>query len=100
MAAYSAPAKINLGLEILRKRNDGYHDINSLFVPIPLADELNVTVVDRSITMECNDPLLPIDESNLCMRAAYALKKYFSIAAGAHIVLTKNIPAGAGLGAS
>jgi len=85
-------------LEIIRKRDDGYHIINSLFVPLPLADELEVTIADNYVTMEWNEKLHRADHSNLCMRAATAMKNYFSISAGAHISLKKNIPIGAGMG--
>jgi len=95
---YLAHAKINLGLEILRKRSDGYHEINSLFLPIPLADSLTITPAESGITLECDDSSLPVDATNLCMRASLAMQKYFSIREGVHVTLKKNIPAGAGLG--
>ena len=89
------PAKINLGLEILRKREDGYHEINSLFVPISLYDELTFTLTAGEITLTC--ATLPADESNLCVRAANAMRASFGVRdRGVAITLTKNIPVGAG----
>ncbi|HZV12227.1 MAG TPA: 4-(cytidine 5'-diphospho)-2-C-methyl-D-erythritol kinase [Candidatus Kapabacteria bacterium] len=91
-----APAKINLGLEILRKREDGYHLINSIFLPVPLYDELLFSLAEN-VSIDCGGSL-PADESNLCMRAALALKNAFSVKQGVRITLKKNIPIGAGLG--
>jgi 4-diphosphocytidyl-2-C-methyl-D-erythritol kinase len=84
-------------LEILRKRDDGYHQINSVFIPVPLYDEITFTPADEIISINCGGSL-PADESNLCMRAALALKHEFSVAQGIRITLKKNIPIGAGLG--
>lgn len=88
-------AKINLGLEVLRRRADGYHDINSVFVAIDLHDELEITPSD-SIEFTC-EPNVTVDaESNLVVRAARALLD--PISRGAKIRLHKHIPTGAGLG--
>lgn len=91
------PAKINLGLEILRRRDDGYHEINSLFLPIALYDELTFELNEGGIVFRCDT--LPDDGTNLCVRAALALQTQFAIAdRGVTITLKKNIPTGAGLG--
>jgi 4-diphosphocytidyl-2-C-methyl-D-erythritol kinase len=93
-----APAKINLGLEIIRKRADGYHDINSIFLSIALCDELEI-IADATLSMTCDDAALPVDESNLCIRAARMMQERFDCRdRGARITLHKNIPMGAGLG--
>jgi 4-diphosphocytidyl-2-C-methyl-D-erythritol kinase len=93
-----APAKINLGLRVLRKRADGYHDIESVFVAINLCDELVISPADV-LTVTCEPEMTLDPEDNLVFRAAQMLQK----AAGtseltANIRLTKRIPAGAGLG--
>jgi 4-diphosphocytidyl-2-C-methyl-D-erythritol kinase len=101
----NAYAKLNLTLKILGQRPDGYHDIDSVFHCISLHDELILSPRrDGRIVLNCNDPKLPVDGSNLAYRAAMMLrdlaikkhpgKKTF----GATISLDKNIPIGAGLG--
>ncbi|MDP2209612.1 MAG: 4-(cytidine 5'-diphospho)-2-C-methyl-D-erythritol kinase [Bacteroidota bacterium] len=90
-------AKINLGLRILRKREDGYHDIETVFHRINLFDKVEFSTADI-ISMECDNPEIPIDDNNLCIRAAGLLKLKFRINKGVHIRLQKNIPVGAGLG--
>lgn len=92
-----APAKINLGLHVLRKRVDGYHDIETVFLCIPWADRVAAAPADR-LSMTCSDPALPTDEANLCMQAARRLKEAFSVDAGAALHLEKRVPYGAGLG--
>jgi 4-diphosphocytidyl-2-C-methyl-D-erythritol kinase len=105
-AAY-APAKINLTLGVGPRRPDGYHGIESLVARIELCDRLVVSErADDRITLFCDDPSVPADESNLALRAARALAgKAFDRKpggggrrAGASIELYKRIPAGAGLG--
>lgn len=94
----SAHAKINLGLSVLRRRADGYHDIETIFCPIALADEITFTPTEHAVTLDVvGSPLAP-DPKNLCIRAARALQERANIHAGVHMVLRKNIPIGAGLG--
>lgn len=92
-----APAKLNLGLHVIRRREDGYHDLETVFIRFPWADELEVGLSDR-ITMTCSDPALPTDERNLCVRAAQALAGALGKQRGAAIHLNKHVPYGAGLG--
>ncbi len=92
-----APSKINLGLHVLRKRPDGYHDLETVFLRLPWSDRITVQPAN-TITMTCSDPGLPVDERNLCMRAAQLLADTFKVSAGAEIHLEKRIPYGAGLG--
>jgi 4-diphosphocytidyl-2-C-methyl-D-erythritol kinase len=93
-----ANAKINFGLEILNKRNDGYHNINSIFLPICLSDELIITESPDLIIKLKPDLGIPVEE-NLVYKAAIELKKAFDITeSGANILIKKNIPIGAGLG--
>ena len=94
-----APAKINLGLEVVRKRPDGYHDIRTLFQGIGLADVLEIEALPgREIRLEGDDPSIPWDETNLVYRAARALQDRTGADLGAVLRVTKRIPAGGGLG--
>ena len=94
---FAAHAKVNLYLDVLRKREDGYHDILTIFQSISLADEL---VIERSegIWVECDVPGLPSGEMNLAYRAAKLLKETAGLKAGVRIEIHKRIPIGAGLG--
>jgi 4-diphosphocytidyl-2-C-methyl-D-erythritol kinase len=88
MKAY---AKINWALRVTGKRPDGFHNIETLFQTISLHDELTFERADR-LSLTCDDPTIPVDETNLVTRAAKA------IGATARIHLQKRIPAGGGLG--
>ena len=90
-------AKINLGLEVLRKRADGYHEINTCFVPISIYDEIFIAQ-DDELTVETQGRAYISQEKNLCFKAAQMLRDKFGITTGAKIQLRKNIPTGAGLG--
>lgn len=92
-------AKINLGLHILSKRKDGYHDIESCMIPVPLLDALEMIPSNKKL--EWNSSGLPIPgmfEDNLVCKAYYLLKKDFPQIPFPSIHLHKNIPMGAGLG--
>jgi len=90
-------AKINLGLLITGKRQDGYHTLETVFSPINWCDELTFSAAD-GLGMACSNFDLPADDSNLCLKAAKALREYAGIDKGVAITLTKRIPFGAGLG--
>jgi 4-diphosphocytidyl-2-C-methyl-D-erythritol kinase len=93
-----APAKLNLSLRVLRKRPDGFHDINSLMVKLPgLADTLRFSEADETV-LTCDDPQLPVDASNLVLRAADAFAEVTGVPSRHAIHLEKRIPSGAGLG--
>jgi 4-diphosphocytidyl-2-C-methyl-D-erythritol kinase len=96
----SVPAKINLWLEVIRKRQDGYHDISSLMLPISVFDNISIDVRPggRHISITCDTPEIPSDERNLAWRAADLYVKSSSSTAGMKIHLEKHIPWGAGLG--
>lgn len=87
-----APAKINLSLEIVGRRPDGYHDLVTVFQTVELADELTFEPADE-LTLACDDPALALDD-NVVLRAARRLAPH----RGAHIRLRKRIPVAAGLG--
>lgn len=104
-----APAKINLGLKILGRRSDGYHELESVFVPLSLADELELEVAPASETqIECDvqsaqPTQLRVDEvprnsRNLAVRAAQTFLDAARVSARVRLRLRKRIPAAAGLG--
>jgi 4-diphosphocytidyl-2-C-methyl-D-erythritol kinase len=96
MISMKAYAKINLGLRIIRKRDDGYHDIETVFHRVNLFDELILSPSSK-ISLTCNSCDLPFGEENLCVRAARLLQEKSNLDDGVHIHLHKNIPVGAGL---
>ncbi len=93
-----APAKINLGLDVLYKRPDGYHELNMVMTSVDLADRL---VFDETSTQEISissdNHFLPLDHRNHIYQAIQALQKYTGYDQGVHIHLEKNIPVAAGL---
>jgi len=91
-------AKINLGLRILRKRSDGYHDLETVFHRINLWDDIVLRPTPGTLRLETDRADLPADSSNLCLRAAELLKAKAPAGAGVSISLRKHIPVGAGLG--
>lgn len=91
------PAKINLGLNVIRKRSDGYHDLETIFYPINLFDELEF-IKSGSLRLVTNSEVLNKEDDNLVLKAVRLLESEFGISAGYEIHLTKNIPIGAGLG--
>ena len=97
-----APAKINLGLEVIRRRDDGYHDINTIFAALDLCDEIILRSRNDSeirCIVEGNDALRSqSDDDNLCVKAALAAREYLNETQGLDIHLHKRIPMGAGLG--
>lgn len=92
-----APAKINLGLHVLRRRTDGYHDVETVLHRIDWADTITVEAAE-TLSMTCSDPALPTDEQNLCLQAARRLQERCDVTMGATLHLEKRVPYGAGLG--
>jgi 4-diphosphocytidyl-2-C-methyl-D-erythritol kinase len=90
-------AKINWLLRILGKRDDGYHELCTVFQTVSLHDRLSFTKSEE-LTLECTDPSIPAGEENLIMRAARELREAYGVTAGARIVLEKQIPAPGGMG--
>ena len=94
-----APAKLNLFLEILGRRPDGYHEIETLMVAVNLHDTLSVSDdPSGAIAFTCDDPTMPIGRDNLVVKAAERLRAASKCRRGATMVLQKAIPAQAGLG--
>ena len=93
-----APAKVNLFLEILGKRDDGFHEIETIMQEIDLADSLQFEETQEGVTLECNDKNIPANQDNLVCKAANLILEECGIRKGVIINLEKNIPVGAGLG--
>ncbi len=93
-----AYAKINLGLRVLEKRKDGFHNIETLFHRVDLFDELTLEPAADSISMTGAGLAVPLDEENLCWKAIELLRTEMGTTFGAAIHLDKRIPVGAGLG--
>lgn len=93
-----ALAKINLGLDVLGRRENGYHDVRMVMQTIYLYDNVTLKRTNEpGIQLECNLVYLPTDESNIAYKAAKLLIDEFDIKAGVHITLDKHIPVAAGL---
>ncbi|KUO50718.1 MAG: hypothetical protein APF76_15585 [Desulfitibacter sp. BRH_c19] len=89
-------AKINLCLDIVNKRLDGYHNLRSIMQTLDLCDELEIEK-SQNIHIECNHPAVPLNESNLAYKAAKAIFQRAGFNGGARIKIRKNIPVAAGL---
>jgi 4-diphosphocytidyl-2-C-methyl-D-erythritol kinase len=98
MLTRKSPCKVNLLLNILGKRADGFHELETVMQPINLCDELSFERVASGITLTCSEPSLPTDSSNLVYRAAAKFLERAAIQDGVKIHLTKEIPMAAGLG--
>ena len=96
MIQYKAPAKVNLFLKVIGKREEGLHELFMLMDKIPLYDVLSFEKKKEEIFLFSEDML--IDEENLILRAARKYFEFFKLRGGCSISLTKNIPMGAGLG--
>jgi len=94
----NCPAKINLTLRIVGRRDDGFHELESWVAPVGLYDELTVTTAEELTIAVSPDGAAPANASNLVMKAARLLASAAQIKAAASISLIKQIPAGAGLG--
>jgi len=95
----AARAKVNLSLEVIRRREDGYHEIDTVLQTVDLADRLRVELTaDGRVEIDCDDPAIPVDANNLCHRAVVAMRPLAGPSLGARIRIEKRIPAGAGLG--
>lgn len=92
-------AKINLGLEVLGPRHDGYHELRTLFQTVNLADDLELRPSPGpGIELGCDHPQVPKDEGNLALRAALELQRFARARKGVKILLEKRLPVGGGLG--
>lgn len=93
-----APAKINLTLDVLHKRQDGFHEVEMIMTTIDLADRLELTLLDSDkITILSHNRFVPDDQRNLAYQAAKLLKERFNVKKGVAISIEKAIPVAAGL---
>lgn len=93
-----ACCKINIGLNIVSKRADGYHNLETVFYPVPLYDRIDITDADADIIDLAGHPLEGDPNDNLVLKAVRMLRENGLKVPGVHISLLKNIPSGAGLG--
>lgn len=94
----SAPAKLNLRLDVLGKRSDGYHDLLMVMERISLADEVELKVVERGIFITSDEDSIPADEKNIAYKAAKEILAYSSRNVGVEIHIKKRIPIASGMG--
>ncbi len=92
-----AYAKINISLDIIGKREDGYHLLQMIMQSIDLYDEITIEKQKKDITIKCNKQYVPTDEKNLAYKAAKLFKEKYNINDGVYIYIKKNIPVCAGL---
>ncbi|AEE97254.1 4-(cytidine 5'-diphospho)-2-C-methyl-D-erythritol kinase [Mahella australiensis] len=92
-----ANAKINLFLDIIGRRQDGYHLLKMIMHSIPLYDTIEIDEADNGIILEGSSNCLPWDNTNLAYKAAEAFCRYFNVSYGARIYIDKRIPVAAGL---
>jgi 4-diphosphocytidyl-2-C-methyl-D-erythritol kinase len=96
--AVRCPAKVNLVLRVIGRRDDGYHELDTVFQALDLWDTLTIRPADE-LTLECDDPRVPVGEDNLVLRAARLLcDRCSGRALGGRLELRKAIPVQAGLG--
>ena len=93
----NAYAKINLALQVVGKRRDGFHEVAMIMQSVSLHDTVTLSLRRTGISLVCDNPALPCDNSNLAFRAAALLRQECGVAEGVHIELTKRIPMAAGL---
>ncbi len=93
-----APAKINIGLSVLSKREDGFHNLSTLFYPIKDLFDMLTFELSSEFSFNCSDPSLPVGEENLVVKAKNLLEQVSGKKLNAKIDLIKNIPSQAGLG--
>ncbi len=93
-----SPAKINLFLHVLKKRDDGYHEISTLMQALDLYDELTLKKTPKDVGLSCDHPGCPTDRRNLAYQAASLLLREEKVDQGVHIHIQKRIPVSAGLG--
>lgn len=98
MIRLRAPAKLNLYLRVVGKRSDGYHELETIFERIDLADELTFEAHPSEVRLTCDAPELSCGEDNLVLKAARALQRATRTSRGAVIHLMKRVPIAAGLG--
>lgn len=98
MLTEKAQAKINLTLDVLYKRPDGYHEVEMVMQTVDLSDHLQFQErADEEIVLTCTAPYIPLDQRNLVYQAAFLMRETYGIKKGIHIHIEKRIPVAAGL---
>ena len=92
-----AYAKINIALDVVGKRDDGYHLLRMIMQTVDLYDEIEIKKIDSGIKLNCNKVYVPTDHRNLAYKAASLFKETYDIKEGVSIDLVKNIPVSAGM---
>lgn len=92
-----APAKINLALDVLGRRANGYHDVAMIMQTISLYDTITVSLTKEGILLTTDSAAIPTDETNIAFKAANYLSTHYNVNKGAHIHIQKKIPVAAGL---
>ena len=92
-----AYAKINISLDVIGKREDGYHLLSMIMQNIELYDEIEIEKIESGIVITCNKAFIPTDERNLAYKAAKLFLETYNIKSGVSINIVKNIPVAAGL---
>lgn len=92
-----AYAKINLALDVISKREDGYHELEMIMAPITLHDLIYINVIEDGIKIESNSTIMPVDQRNIMYKVAVLMKERYIIKKGIKIYVYKHIPTQAGL---
>lgn len=92
-----AYAKVNLALDVVRKREDGYHDLEMIMVPVSLHDLIYIDVIPEGIEIDSNSKTMPRDQKNIMYKVAKLLQERFNLKKGVKIFIYKHIPTQAGL---
>jgi 4-diphosphocytidyl-2-C-methyl-D-erythritol kinase len=93
-----APAKVNLRLDVLRKRSDGYHDLRTMMERVSIHDEIQIRIVEKGLFVQCDNEEVPEDEDNIAFRALKEILAYSSRNVGVEVYIKKNIPVASGMG--
>ena len=91
-------AKINWTLDVLFKRDDGFHELRTIYQTVSVYDQLRLSETSGAIEIACDDTRVPADETNLAHKAATVLRRATGVTRGARIEIEKRIPVAAGLG--
>ena len=91
-------SKVNIGLKVLSQRDDGYHNIYTIFQELNFGDSIDIEKRDHGFKIIANVDWIPTNKSNICYKAYTEIKKEFSEVKGIHIKIDKKIPIGSGLG--
>jgi len=91
-------SKVNIGLKVLNQRDDGYHNIYTVFQELDFGDSITIEKTDSGCTIKSNVDWIPTDKSNMCHKAYSAIRTKFPDLGGISIHIEKNVPIGSGLG--